>query len=247
MQPQNGAEYPQLQPAQVQLLVALAQVVAADVVAPPGVAHIGCRSCKVGLKVQHPPVLGGVTGKAQGIAVGTWAAVAGQDQRQPAVLCVVQIMVVVQRHQRVQPGHIAFFALLPVQPPKVHAFFFIGLVEHIKVGVPKGIVAAPERNILLGFRVQPHRLSHGRVRILKGAHSVRRVQVDGGVQPHLVQILQKGLVVREQFRIPGIACPAVFALIVGAKAFVGVRPVPVHIHGGYRQRHIFRRKTLHQP
>ena len=156
-------------------------------------------------------------------------------------------MIVVQRHQRVQPGHIAFFALLPVQPPKVHALFFVWLVKHIKVGIPKGIIAAPERNILLGFRVQPHRLGHGRVWVLKGAHPVRRVQVDGGVQPHLVQILQKGLVVREQFRIPGIACPAVFALILGAKAFVGVCPVPVHIHGGYRQRHIFRCKVLYQP
>ena len=142
-----------------------AQVVAA-VWWPPRVPPSGGAGVKK--EGKRPPPRGG-GGKKTRAGGGGGGGGGGQDQRQPAVLCVVQIMVVVQRHQRVQPGHITFFALLPVQPPKVHALFFIGLVEHIKVGVPKGVTAAPERNILLGFRVQPHRLSHGRVRILKGA------------------------------------------------------------------------------
>ena len=86
-------------------------------------------------------------------------------------------MIMIERHKRVEPFDIALFPLLPVNPPKINAIFFIRLVQHIKIGIPEFRVFAGKRNILFGFGVNPHGFSHFGVSIFKKANPVRRVEV----------------------------------------------------------------------
>ena len=96
-------------------------------------------------------------------------------------------MVVVERIERVKPRHVAFFALLPVDPPKIYAVFFVGLVDNVKIGVPKIVAAAAEFDRLFFRRVLPYGLCHVFVHVLIAVDAVGRVQVQRDVQVFLFE------------------------------------------------------------
>ena len=52
-----------------------------NVVAPPTIANVGRSCCKLGLKVQTVPGDDSITGKADLVALGSWAAKSGEYQR----------------------------------------------------------------------------------------------------------------------------------------------------------------------
>ena len=58
------------------------------------------------------------------------ACISGECHRTLPVSCVVQIVIVVQHPQRIEPFNLADASGLPVDPPEVYAFFF-GRVEDV--------------------------------------------------------------------------------------------------------------------
>ena len=69
MQAQDGRKHAELHPAHIQLVAVFAEMMPADVVAPPGVAAVRrCRG-KVRLEAQDAPIHCRITRKAERIAM----------------------------------------------------------------------------------------------------------------------------------------------------------------------------------
>ena len=94
------------------------------------------------------------------------------------ISAVIQIVIMVQRPQRIEPRKLAFRALLPVDPPEIHAVRFIRMVPDVKVAVDKFRVGNVEFHGLALFGVHAHGLSHFGIAVLKPAEAVRRMQVE---------------------------------------------------------------------
>ena len=78
VQPVDRGEHAPLQPADVKLIVLHAAQMPADIMAPPGIAHICRRSSKIGLIFQGRPGHMGISGKTDGVPMAAQSAVAGQ-------------------------------------------------------------------------------------------------------------------------------------------------------------------------
>ena len=137
----------------------------------------------------------------------------------------------VEQPQRVQPGHLGHAALLPVQPPEVHALLLEGVVQLLEVGLDEVGVGRVEAHRQPRPGVEPHPLRDRLVRRLVGVHPLGRVHVEGGGEPALPQRGEEAGRVREEVGVPGVAGPA--AAVRG----VDVDPVPVHVDDRDRERH----------
>ena len=141
-------KYAELQPADIKFVVLVAEMVSAYVVTPPRITDIGRRRGHIRLEFQARPRHGGIARKSHGIAVAALFCVARQYERALALVLLVQELVVVERPQRVKPGHVAPLALLPVYPPEVHALFFIRAQNIVKIRLHYLFVCERERYAL---------------------------------------------------------------------------------------------------
>ena len=79
VQSHDRTEYAQLHPAQIELIIFFPLMMAADVMAPPGIARVGSVGGEIRLKIEHLPTDLGVAGKAKRIAVAADFRIAGED------------------------------------------------------------------------------------------------------------------------------------------------------------------------
>ena len=149
-------------------------------------------------------------------------------------------MVVVEHPQRVKPRDPGHPSLLPVQPPKIHSLFFIGVVEILEIGVHKCPVGKVKGNGLFLFPVPAQGFGHLLIRLLKPSHPVCRVYIQAHLQPMVMEPPHKTFRIRKKLPVPGIACPPV--PILG----VNIHQMPVHIDHRHRQGDPFLFKAPHQ-
>ena len=254
MQAVDRAEHAELQPAQVQLLVTQAAMVAADVVAPPAVAHIGRRRGEIGHIVQKFPVHVRIAAEADRIAVRADTRIARQDQPISPALHAVKIVIVVQRPQGIQPRERGGLALLPVDPPEIDPLVLQRMVQQLQICVHEAWICNLKRHNLFFRRVQPHALGHGAVGPFVPADAQRRVQIERDVHPARVKLLQKRRVIWKERFIPCVARPAVRAavrlviqpLFPQAEITVDLDIVPIHVDDGNGDGNPIVGKIIHQ-
>jgi hypothetical protein len=231
VQAQDRREQAELHPAGGELVVAHAEDVAADVVAPPAVADVRRRGGELGLEVQRRPRDVRVAREPDRVAVAAGPRVARERERPPAVAPGVEEVEVVEHPQRVDPVDARVGALLPVEPPEVDALLLERVVHNLEVGAQELRVGDVERDRLVGRRVAPERGSHRLVRVLEPPHPVRRMHVERHAQAAAVQLGQEALGVGEQRPLPAVAGPA-------RPVALGHRfdAVPVHVDHRHRER-----------
>ena len=240
MQAHNGRKHAVLHPAGGQFVFPVAVAVAADIVAPPSVSHVGGRSGKPRLVIQRLPRNKGASGETDGIAMTAQTGKAREVHGTFSVFAVVQIVVVVQHPKRVVPGHAGIGPLLPVQPPEIHAHLLIGMVQILEIGVHKLPVGYVKGDGQLTFRIHAHGLCHVGVHLLMGAHAVSRVNVQRNVHTTVVKFLHHARRVREQFTVPCVAGPTLAVL------GVNIHIVPAHILNCHRNGQLFVAEAIHQ-
>ena len=249
---EDRREHAKLNPAGIQLIVASAQHVAADIMAPPAVADVGGRGGEVRLEGERRPADAGIAGEADRAALAAVAAKAGEDHAALAVTLRGKEVHVVEHPQRgnrlkalalavLARNLVVVISLLPVHPPEIDAVRFVGKMQRLKVRFEELGVQAVKAHRRLRFRIDAHSAGHRFVLHLVAAHALSRMQVERGLKPSFVQPGDEALVVREEIPVPRIARPAV---VIGAAVAVG--EVPVHIHDAHAQRHVMIRKAVHK-
>ena len=146
----------------------------------------------------------------------------------------------VEHPQRVQPRDVGDAALLPVQPPEVHALLLQGVVGVVEVGGGEVLVPDVEGDLVAAGGVQAEPAHHGLVGGLVAADARGGVQVEGDLQAAGVQGGQEALRVGEQVGVPGVAGPAV------AERRVDVHQVPVHVDHGHGEGQLLGREPVHE-
>ena len=124
-----------LHPASIQLIILNTLHVTADIMAPPCIADIIRSRGEIRLEIQRLPRNVGVSGEAHGIPMGAGARIAREGQRAQTVPGGIHKMEMIQHPQGIQPLHARLLALLPVQPPEVHALLLHGMQHILKVVV----------------------------------------------------------------------------------------------------------------
>ena len=260
MQPHDGGVLSELHPAGIQLVATDAEHVAADVVAPPGVADVGRVRREIRLEIEALPGDHCVARKTERIAVRACLRVAREDQRPLAVAPGIQRMVVVECPERVEPGNGGGLFLLPVDPPEIDARVLIRLVQNIEISFGEPRIGNIKFDGLLALGVQSDRACHFRILILERTDALRRVKVDRDLEVHLLQLTQHGFVVRKQLCVPAVARPAQTAHdvadrlaggtaepeVLSGKPVADVDPVPVHVDRRDGQRNLCVAKARHQ-
>ncbi len=183
MRAQNRAERPKLHPARIQLRIHRARHVAANVVAPVGVAHVRRRRRKPRLELERVPHRNRVAGKPNLVAMVAQPAPAMEQQRPFALPLLVGKVHVVQPPRRHHTRHLRLLLLLPVQPPEVDALLLQRMVHQVHIVRRKLLVGNVERHILPRRRINPHRCRHRRVRLLPRLNPRRRMQIQRNLQP----------------------------------------------------------------
>ena len=228
---------------------------AAQIVAPVAVEHVGSGGGEFRQITQHFPLDEGVTGEAQLVAMAAQAAPTVVDERTlglfggqaagTADLVVEEGMV--QPEGVAQARHIlAFLPLLPVQPPEIHALLLQGMQHGVEIGIGPGTLVHAERHagmIAVAFHIATGAvivvgtreiiLHESRIHLLPHYDTGGRVQVQGGLQVHAVHLVQESFGVLDEVPVPGIAGPAdALAELVPALAPCGTPPglVPVHVN-----------------
>ena len=143
---ENGGEDSVLHPAGVDFGIGALpfdSVVAADVVSPVSVAHVGGGEGEVHQVAQHLPGGIGVAAESELVAVASEAAPSVVDEGPGSVVAegfrAADLIVeegVIDPEGVVEFGHVAALApLLPVEPPEVHSLGLQGVNHRIEVGV----------------------------------------------------------------------------------------------------------------
>ena len=259
VEPVHRGQHTQLQPADKHLIIPIAAHMAADIMAPPGIADIGRHGGELGLELQRLPGHKGIAGEADGITLAAGAGIAGEEHGTLAVAGNIQNVQMIQHPQRIQPFPLILIlsglvglvdpavigTLLPIHPPEVHTVLLIGMVDNVKIIRHMLLGQDVQRNTLAGSRIDAGSLSHFLVHCLVAAHTGGRVQVQRGFQIVAVQLFQEGLVVREQFLVPGVAGPAVQVIGHGT-GHIHIHQMPIHIHNAHGEGNIFLPEAAHQ-
>ena len=127
---------------------------AADVVAPIAVAHVGCGGCEIRQIAEHLPAGIGVSGETYLITVASDASPAVIDHRTSRVDALAFTLAhhvieegVVQPESVAKSRHIfAFLPLLPVEPPEIHTLFLERTDYGVEVGIGPVLIVYSERN-----------------------------------------------------------------------------------------------------
>ena len=109
--------------------------------------------------------------------------------------------------------------------------------QQLKIGAPEAAVVEVEGYGLTAG--DAHKLCDFAVALLKGLHSLRRMQVQRDVQTHPVQTRQQLVRLRDELPVPGVTCPAAVSLRHASE-------VPVHIQHGHGKGRSLGGKALHE-
>ena len=151
-----GLKAPNCDPARVELRLDDAGHVAADVVAPVGVAHVGRGGREPGLEGERIPHRDGVAGEADLVAVIAQAAPAMEEQRALALALLIGEVDVVEPPGVVHAGHACVLLLLPVEPPEVDALLLQRVEDQVDVVGGALLVGEVEGDVFLGRRIDAH-------------------------------------------------------------------------------------------
>ena len=247
MKAHNRAEFTELYPADIKLIVPGAELMTADVMTPPCIADIGCVCGEIRLEIKALPADYCIARKAERIAVRADLGKAGKYER-PLVFCgKVKRVVMVKSPKGIKTFNFGFPFLLPVYPPEVNAVIFIRLMQKAEIALNEFRVGDIKRNTLFCFRINTHEARKVLIPVLKRTHALRRVEVDGDLEVFFVQPAEQRFVIGEKLRVPAVARPALrlknladFFIrektvaaeisVFLAEALDNVNPVPVHIY-----------------
>ena len=129
---QDGAEGAKLHPARVEFRIDGSGHVAADVVAPVGVAHVGRRGREPRLEGERIPHRDGVAGEADLVAVIAQPAPAMEEQRPLALALLIGKVDVVEPPGGHHAGDFGALLLLPVEPPEVDALPLQRMMQQVQ-------------------------------------------------------------------------------------------------------------------
>ena len=175
MKAHNRAEFAELYPADIKLIVPGAELMTADVMTPPCIADIGCVCGKIRLEIKTLPADYGIARKAERIAVRADLGKAGKNQR-PLVFCgKVKRVVMVKSPKGIKTFNFGFPFLLPVYPPEVNAVFFIRLMQKAEIALNKLRVGDIKGDTLFCFRINAHEARKVLILIFKRTNALRRV------------------------------------------------------------------------
>ena len=236
---QNWTEGAELDPAGVEFRVHDARHMAADVVAPIGVTHIGRSGCEPGLKLERGPHRNRVAGEADLVAMIAQSAPAVEEQRTLAFALLIGEVKVVQPPGWIHVRHVGGGLLLPVQPPEIDALLFQRMEHEIEVIRRPKLVGGIEGDVLLRRRIDAHRLRHGGVGLLPGLNARGGMQVQRHLQTLIVELAEKGVRIGKQKLVPRVSGPAErLAGLIGCAHRLELLAVdvPVHVDYGYVER-----------
>ena len=131
MQAHNRGKDTQLVPAQGQLIVAVAEDVAADIMTPPTIADIAGRRREIRLEVQRFPGHVAVAREAHWIAVATRSGITREGNALRATGLNIVVVIVVEHPEWVHA--LDGLALLPVNPPEVYPLLFFWMVQVFEI------------------------------------------------------------------------------------------------------------------
>ena len=131
MQAHNRGKDTQLVPAQGQLLVAVTEDMAADIMTPPTVADIAGRRREIRLEVQRFPGHMAVTREAHRIAVATRPGITREGDALRTTGLDIVVVIVIEYPERVHA--LDGLALLPVNPPEVYPLLFFWMVQVFEI------------------------------------------------------------------------------------------------------------------
>ena len=177
MQTVYGIKHAELQKAHVQFFVLRAVVVPADIVAPPRIADVACRRRKVRKIAKRFPSDRGIPRKTERIPMRARAAIAGKDQTDVMTCGVIQIVIMVEQPKRVQPLQFGRFPLLPIDPPKSDAVFFVRSMQNFEVVVDIVVRRKIEGDLRLRRSVFTERGGEFVIPIFPPAYAVGGVQI----------------------------------------------------------------------
>ena len=123
-------------------------------------------------------------------------------------MTVVEIVVMVQRPEGIEPLDFGLAALLPVDPPEVHALLLIGVVQDLEIGLNEFGICDIEGDRLAGFRIDPHGFRHHFIAILEAAYPPCGMDVERCVEILLLEPAQEGTVIRKKLCVPAISRPS---------------------------------------
>ena len=256
----DRAEYAELQPPEIQLVVLISHVVTAYVVTPPCVSHVGRRRRHVRLKIERSPRHRAVSAETYRIPVTAYARVSRQDQHPLSLVAHVERMVMVECPQRVESFDVTPLALLPVYPPESHAFALIGSVYHVEIRLEIFLVTERKTYRLARGRIDTAYRAYVLVHIFEISDSLRGMKIERHIESAVVQIVKERAVIGEEFGIPAVTSPArdrcvyhTVDKIVGRlceRVFTeppdDVYPVPVHVYRRDGDRHFSVDERLHK-
>ena len=240
MKAHNRGEYAELEPTARHLVVLDPHHMTADIMTPHTVSDIRGRGCEIRLESKRSPGHDSIPGKTDGIPVASRSCISGKGHGPFPVPSAVQIVIMVQHPERIQPLHLTDPSGLPVQPPEIHALLFHRPVDVLKAGFQEFWVRRVKIYRLFIFPVCAHFFSYRPVRFLMGPDTVRRMDVQRHPHIPVMEPLKKLLRIRKQIPVPGVTGPAAAVL------WINVYQMPVHINDSHGKRDLFLFKTLHQ-
>lgn len=140
--------------------------------------------------------------------------------------------------------------LLPVEPPEVDALLLQRMMQQVHVARRELLVGNVEGHVLVGRGINTHGPRHRRVRILPRLHAGRWMQVQRGLEPLLVDVLQELFGIGEQQVVPTVTAPplGVSRLVEPrlAHAKGSERQVPIHVDNKHVEWNIIVAEAMHQ-
>ena len=186
---QDRTETSPLDPAQIEFRFDGAGHVAADVVAPIRVAHVGSRGREIRLECERIPHRNSVAGKSDLVAVISQAAPAVEEQRAFALALLVGEEDIVDPPCGVQSSDAGGVLLLPVEPEEIDSLLLQRVNYVVQVIGREFLFRDVVGNVLLGRRIDPHGASQLRIVVLPRLHAGGRVDIQCGLEALLVYAL----------------------------------------------------------
>ena len=156
MQTVDRAEHAVLDMPHVQLVTLFPKIMPADIVAPPRIPYVRRRRREIRQIPQRVPRDLRIPRKPERVSMRTHTRVSRQQERCGMPRRIIQIMIMIKRPKwiviflravllRFLPRNIR---LLPIDPPKIDAVFFVRTMQHRKIRVDKFCARKIKGNLL---------------------------------------------------------------------------------------------------